>query len=146
MRRRLTIATGIATAVALAVGAYLAFRPSGFPSSTTTPAGEALAPQTASVGEITVEVEPVRVDGTGAEFHVTLDTHSGALDLDMTTVAQLEVDGVAWPVVEWSGDGPGGHHRQGRLTFGPGGPPSGTARLTIAGLPEPLQMTWDITG
>ncbi len=146
MGRRLIIAPVVAAAVGLgAVGVYLAVRSGGSPAPSTVTTLPALAAQTASAGEVSVRVEPVRLDGTGAEFRVTFDTHSGALDFDMTAVARLQVDGVAWPLSGWTGDGPGGHHRQGQLSFRSGGPATGSAHLTIAGLPTPVDMAWDLT-
>lgn len=146
MGRRLIVASVVTAVVGLgAVGAYLAVRAGGSPAPSTVTAGPALAAQTVSAGEVSVRVEPVRLDGGGAEFRVTFDTHSGALDLDMTAVARLQVDGVAWPLSGWTGDGPGGHHRQGQLSFRSGGPATGSAHLTIGGLPAPVDMAWDLT-
>jgi hypothetical protein len=142
VRRRLIITTVV---VLGAAGAYLMFRTANTPLSTSAAGGPALAAQTAAVGAVTVEVEPARLDAGGAEFRVTFDTHSVALDMDMTAVTRLEVDGVAWPFLGWSGDGPGGHHRQGQLSFRSGGPATGSAHLTIVGLPGPVDMVWDLT-
>ncbi len=60
--------------------------------------------------------------------------------------ASTDVSGVAWPVESWSGDGPGGHHREGELRFGSGGAATGTARLALPGFPEPVEVTWDLGG
>lgn len=142
MRRRLIIATLV---VLGAAGAYVTIRTADTPPSTSVAGGPAPAAQTAAAGAVTVEVEPTRLDAGGAEFRVTFDTHSVALDMDMTAVTRLEVDGVAWPLSGWSGDGPGGHHREGQLSFRPGGPATGSVHLTIGGLPGPLDMVWDLT-
>lgn len=75
-----------------------------------------------------------------------LDTHSVEPDADLAASAVLEVDGVGWPVVEWSGDGPGGHHRSGELRFDSGGPARGAARLTITGFADPVEVSWDLGG
>jgi len=143
VRGRLIIITVV---VLGAAGAYLMFRTADTPPSTSAAGGLAPAAQTAAAGAVTVEVEPTRLDAGGAEFQVTFDTHSVTLDTDMTTATRLEVDGVVWPLTRWSGDGPGGHHRQGQLSFRPGGPAIGSAHLTIAGLPGPVDMVWDLTG
>ncbi len=155
MRHRLIIivgavvlgATGIYFALRLADSSPLATTASTAATTVTTvSAGPTLAAQTEVAGEVTVEVEPIRLDDGGAEFRVTLDTHAVALDMDMTTAAQLEVDGVSWPLSGWTGDGPGGHHRQGQLSFRPGGPATGSAHLTIGGLPAPVDMVWGLSG
>lgn len=77
----------------------------------------------------------------GAIFKITLDTHSVDLSTDLTKSASLDVGGVAWTVSGWSGDGPGGHHREGTLAFTPGGPAAGAVRLVIA-LPHPVDVAW----
>lgn len=46
----------------------------------------------------------------------------------------------------WSGDDPGGHHREGGLRFASAGPATRTAILPIAESPEPVEATWDIDG
>ena len=89
-------------------------------------------------------ITPIRLDDVGAIFEIVLDTHSVELSLDMAASASLEVDGNAWVVEGWDGSGPGGHHREGELRFTAQSSPSGTARLTIQGLPEPVEASWDI--
>ena len=112
----------------------------------TTASGPALPARTVEAGEVTVELAPVRIDETGAEFEVTFDTHSVELGLDVARAARLSVGGADWGRPTWSGGGPGGHHREGRLRFKRGGDPSGTARLNIVGLPAPVTATWTLEG
>ena len=100
------------------------------------------ASRTMTVGSVEVTIEPLRLDDTGANFRVKLDTHSGDLGLDLAQAARLEVDGTDWGGASWVGDPPGGHHRQGELRFVSGGPARGEVRLTIAGLPQPVLATW----
>jgi hypothetical protein len=97
-------------------------------------------------GAVEVKITPARLDDTGAAFEIVLDTHSVELALDVAAAATLEVDGTAWSVDGWDGSRPGGHHREGTLRFTAGGPASGIARLTITGLPEPVEATWDLDG
>lgn len=105
----------------------------------------AFAQQQVEAGSITVSITPTRLDDGGASFDVVLDTHSAELDMDLTT-AVLEVDGNTWGQPRWSGDGPGGHHRSGRLDFSAAGPARGTARLTLSGFPAPVETEWDLRG
>lgn len=103
----------------------------------------ALGTATVSAGEVEVEITPT-FDGASAVFRVVLDTHSVDLDVDLAKTADLSVAGVEWPVAGWAGDGPGGHHRQGDLTFTAAGQPSGEVILTIGGLPEAVDARWSL--
>lgn len=102
-----------------------------------------LVSQQVSSGDIDIVVKPEQLDDRQATFTITLDTHATELDADITQ-ATLDVDGTAWPVADWSGDGPGGHHRSGLLRFTAGGRPTGTAVLTLNDLPEPVAVTWTL--
>ena len=145
MRRRLTIAAIAAiAAILLGGGTYLANR-SGDQDAGTDSAAPGLETREMSAGEVDVTMEPVQLDDGGAAFTIVLDTHAVDLAADLTH-ATLEVGGTAWPVEAWSGDGPGGHHREGELRFEPAGPATGTATLTIPELPEPVEATWDLDG
>lgn len=104
-----------------------------------------LPARTVDAGAVEVKITPTRLDATGATFAITFDTHSVDLSLDPASSAALDVDGTAWPVYGWTGAGPGGHHREGELRFNPQGPASGTARLTISGLPEPVEASWALS-
>ncbi len=106
--------------------------------------GTSLAPQTLDAGGVEVLIQPVRLDAYGAVFRVFLDTHSGDLGVDLSAAARLEVGGRSWGIPTWEGDPPGGHHREGRLTFPAAGAAIGTARLTIEGLPAPVAASWRI--
>ncbi len=103
-----------------------------------------LTARAVKAGAVDVEIEPQQLDAQGATFKITLDTHSVELSTDLAKSANLEVDAVSWPVSGWIGDGPGGHHREGKLAFTPGGPAKGTARLVITGLPEPVDVSWTL--
>ena len=103
--------------------------------------------RTVEAGAVTVKIERVRLDAAGAEFKLTFDTQSVALDLDVARNATLTVGGAAWGGPTWSGAGPGGHHREGTVRFTAGrGPATGPAVLTITGLPEPVRATWTVEG
>ena len=105
-------------------------------------AATGLDTQTVTVGEVEVTITPTRVDDTGAAFAVAFDTHSVDLDLDIANTATLTVDGTAWIDPAWDGTGPGGHHREGILTFTVAGPATGDAVLTIEGLDDPATARW----
>ena len=105
---------------------------------------DALAARSVEAGPVTVTATPIQLDGDGATIDIVLDTHAVELDTDLEDTAVLEVDGITWPVAAWTGDGPGGHHRTGQLQFDSAGPAKGTARLSIAGLPEPAEIRWNL--
>lgn len=143
MRRRL-IPAALALAVVLAGGLVVATRggDDGAPAAAT---GAGLETRTLSAGEIDIKVELRQLDDQGAAFAITLDTHSAELSMDLAA-AELEVAGTSWPVAGWAGDGPSGHHREGELRFEAAGPATGTARLTLPGFPEPVEVTWELEG
>jgi len=115
-------------------------------SSPSDSTSEVLPAQTIDVGEVEMIITPTQFDDQGATFSISLDTHSADLSLDLTNSSVLEVDGTRWTAVSWTGDGPDGHHRSGDLRFSAQGPATGTAILTIVGLPEPVQATWQLNG
>lgn len=138
MRRRLIIGA-VAALVVAASGAIVASRTGD--DGADAPDATGLDTRTVTAGEIEITVEPRRLDADGATFAVALDTHSTELSMDLDD-SRLEVDGVAWPLAGWEGDGPGGHHREGDLRFRPAGATRGTARLTLAGFGEPVEVDW----
>ena len=103
-----------------------------------------LAKRTVKAGSVTITLEPRQLGADGAAFKISFDTHEVELDQDMVRQARLVVGGAAWPALAWSGDGPGGHHREGELRFTASGPAAGTVTLSIDGLPEPVSATWDL--
>jgi hypothetical protein len=142
MRRRLILAA-LGVIVVVAAGLALATRGGDDDPAAAVEAG--LEARTVSSGEIDIEIEPRQLDDERAVFAITLDTHSVELSADLTR-ATLEVDGISWPVEVWSGDGPGGHHREGDLRFASNGAATGTARLALQGFSEPVEVTWEIEG
>jgi len=108
----------------------------------TASASRSLPPRTDEVNGITVEVSQTRVNRRGAVMTITMDTHEGALDVDLRKRSTLTVDGTRWPVASYRGDGPGGHHREGTLRFRSAGPATGLMRLTIAGLGGTAEVAW----
>ena len=129
-------------------GGIVAWQVWGNNGTTGTPAASTSSwpTRTVGAGSVTVKMQPTRLDAGGAVFKVSFDTHSVELNLDVAARARLVVGSSTWPTIGWSGDGPGGHHRQGQLRFDPAGPATGTATLTIGGLPKPVSATWSLGG
>jgi hypothetical protein len=91
-----------------------------------------------------VTVTGVTVDTTEARALVTLDTHAGSLDGDLSA-STLTVAGARIGQATWSGDPPGSHHRSGQLTFpGTSAGPGDDVELAVSGLPEPVVFTWKV--
>lgn len=82
-------------------------------------------------------------------FALDLDNHQIELTGDYTTGTSLTVANRRWDTAAWDGDGPGGHHRAGTLTFSPTAAgtrpaPSGPVVLRIGGLPAPVELRWQL--
>lgn len=80
----------------------------------------ATPPQTNSEGSVEVTVTPSNLDPTAETwtFSVSLNTHSVELVDDLSQQAFLVTTGGGEePALSWTGDPPGGHHRQGTLKF-----------------------------
>jgi hypothetical protein len=94
---------------------------------------------------VTVKVTPRGVAGAEWEFAVVLDTHSAKLDDDLVRTAVLRVDGRESRPVRWTGAKPGGHQREGVLTFASPGRAVGPVELLIlrTGEPAPRVFSWD---
>lgn len=51
-------------------------------------------------------------------FDVSINTHQGSLDFDLTKISHLRDDEAnIYQPLSWEGSPPGGHHRSGTLTF-----------------------------
>src|SRR3989344_2269168 len=99
-----------------------------------------LETKTASEGGITIAVTPQMLDETEFRFRITLDTHAGELDADLAQVSTLIDDqGRIYKPSSWEGDLPGGHHREGMITFNqiiPAPKSVGLKIKNIGGVPE----------
>jgi hypothetical protein len=88
-------------------------------------ASEAKAPslnllkQTSSQNMVTVDVTPFNFEfGKEVEFEVSLNTHSVELGFDLAQISTLSDNlGNNYDPIAWNGSPPGGHHRNGTLTF-----------------------------
>ena len=104
--------------VAVTACGGIATSPTTFPAGSQAPVGAGFERvQLSEGGEVTVEVT---WDGpaAGPVFNVTIDTHSVDLDvLDLSDAVLTNDRGETLAAMPW--DAPkGGHHREGRLTFG----------------------------
>lgn len=78
--------------------------------------------QTRNEGEVAVTVEPLDIFPQAQvwSFKITLNTHTVELNEDLLQSAFLESNGKNLQLpLGWEGDPPGGHHRQGVLSFQP---------------------------
>jgi hypothetical protein len=122
--------------------AFVAVLLAGCANKDPAPAATGLDKRTISAGEVEVTLTPTRIDAAGGVFDVVLDSHSVDLDLDIAQNAALTVGGETWTDPTWAGSAPGGHHREGTLTFTATGPLRGNAELTIDGLDGPVAPRW----
>lgn len=110
-------------------------------------AADGLPIQTTNQSAVTVKVTPRNLQGEVWEFDVVFDTHSQALNDDLTKEAVLVAkDGTKVSPVDWKGDPPGGHHRKGVLRFNALKPAPATVTLLISrpGEPQPRSFLWDL--
>ena len=102
-------------------GAFVALALAALPMTAMAQANpNATSTQTSTERGVTVKVTPKSIGSTDKhwEFAIVLDTHSAALNDDLTQSATLTTDdGRTHKPVSWTGAPPGGHHREGVLTF-----------------------------
>lgn len=93
------------------------FRPPASPRTTSEVVQ--LIPQENSGGEVDVKVTPLVLKvGEKPQFRLEFNTHSVELDFDVAKVTSLVTDrGPLSGEASWDGSPPGGHHREGTLTF-----------------------------
>ena len=101
-----------------------------------------LPPKEVRAGDVTIKVTPMQITERRAVFGISMDTHSTDLDIDVAKAARLVVDGVEWFDGRFTGDGPGGHHREGMLRFRAAGPRQGAIRLTIDAFGDSVTARW----
>lgn len=103
---------------------------------------------TDSQGIVAVTVTPIELSAGSSvwKFNVVLDTHSGSLDQDMLLSAVLvdDSDRVYRPT-NWDGAPPGGHHREGVLTFMPGVSVPKQIQIKVLNIEVPERnFTWTV--
>lgn len=89
--------------------------------SSAMPKGKALASRVDEQGGVSVEVRPLKIEPDAPwQFEVIINAHSGDLDADLTKQAALyDEESHFYKPLSWTGSPPGGHHREGTLTFAP---------------------------
>jgi len=108
-----------------------------------------LETRTDTQGGVEVAVTPsvFGADASAWTFKVVMDTHGGDLDDDMVSATTLVDDtGTVYYPNAWEGAPPGGHHREGEVTFVGVSPRAASFEVTISGVggvPERV-FTWDI--
>jgi hypothetical protein len=130
--RMILIAVAVVIVAALGVAAVT----SGDGDDAAPARTSALAAKTVTAGEITVRLEPHHLDAS--------DTHSEELDMELVAGATLLVNETEWPATALDGDGPNGHHREGRLRFNAAGSAVGPVEMTLDGFPEPVAARWTL--
>src|SRR3990172_11806051 len=68
---------------------------------------------------VTFEIKPVSFGFEDpVKFDVSINTHQGDLDFDLTKISVLkDANGALYEPLKWEGDPPEGHHRSGALSF-----------------------------
>ncbi len=68
---------------------------------------------------VSIEIKPIDFSfNKPLKFDVSMNTHQGSLDSDLTKISFLEDDkGNIYQPLSWEGSPPGGHHRSGTLSF-----------------------------
>ena len=108
-----------------------------------------LAPQINSEGSVEVEVTLVEISDASDswQFKIVLNTHSVELDQDLTKSTLLfDNKRNQYEPLSWDGAPPGGHHREGVLTFRPVSPQLSSIELVIKnidGIPE-RKFNWTL--
>ena len=96
---------------------------------------------------VTVTPQDLAANATAWEFKVVLETHSQDLsdDLAKSTVL-VDATGKQHAPVAWKGAPPGGHHREGVLTFAPikPAPASVELRMQRPGESEQRSFRWKL--
>ena len=108
----------------------------------------AYAPQVSDARgiKVTVILQPIKKEAKTWDFEVTLETHTKALNEDLSESSVLLVDGKQYMFLGWEGTPPGGHHRKGLLHFKPLGqqPQSIELQLRLAGETSPRSFRWQL--
>ena len=140
MSRRIPMNTKIIIIVGIILGAMLfgslVFKQKETPrlESEQQEVQTSLAPQTNSEGAVEVEVTPIEISDTSdlRQFKIVLNTHSVELDQDLTKSTLLfDNKRNQYEPLSWDGAPPGGHHREGVLTFRPVSPQPSSIELVI---------------
>lgn len=110
-------------------------------------AASPLPTRSSTESAVTVKATPRTLQGDVWEFDVVFDTHSQELKDDLMKSAVLvPAGGSSVTPLEWKGDPPGGHHRQGVLRFNAIRPAPASLELRIdrAGESKPRSFNWSL--
>lgn len=93
--------------------------------------------QTSQSGDVGVAVMPgnIAADAQTWTFKVTIDSKGAELSEDLAAAAVIvDVSGKEYPSTGYEGDGPGGNHREGTLSFAPISPAPNVVTMKIRGV------------
>jgi len=97
---------------------------------------------------VRVDAMPVELKaGSEVRFEVRLNTHSVALDQDLTAISSLKDNkGNTFQATGWDGSPPGGHHRSGTLSFPALAQGTETVTLIIKGVGKDSErmFSWQV--
>lgn len=147
MKQARNILIWLSVAVLLSSAAFIALTPG---QSSPAPGRTIQLEGITSEGNgVSVTAKPFPVaSGTPVQFEIAVDTHSGALDFEMSAIALLQdSNGNTYTPTDWEGSPPGGHHRSGTLAFPAlsGNPESIKLVLReVGGVPE-RTFQWKLT-
>ena len=97
---------------------------------------------------VRVDAIPVELTaGSEVRFEVRMNTHSVALDQDLTAISLLKDNkGNIFQATGWEGSPPGGHHRSGTLSFPALAQGTETVTLIIKGVGKDSEriFSWQV--
>jgi len=115
---------------------------------TTTPISTFYETKTSDEGNVIVAVTPqALVVGKPPQFEITFTTHSGSMDFAVEKIAVLtDGQGTKYDSAVWEGSPPGGHHRNGTLTFNKPLLKGGSISLVLQNISQVLtrKFAWQI--
>ena len=114
-------------------------------AASTVDVSQELAAQSRTAGSVEVSVTPL-LTNSSYEFGISLNTHTTEPTYDLSASTTLTNDkGQVSKPLQWEGDGPGGHHRTGKLIFSTFTEKPKSLSLTISNVEgQGLNFEWDI--
>lgn len=152
MQRVWKILVFVATVTVLAAFTASCGGNGGETTTETAAAGNAvtLPKQTSQSGDIDVSVTPgdIAADAKTWTFSITVDSKGAEITEDLAAAAVIVDDkGKEYPATGYEGDGPGGTHRAGTLSFAPitPAPESITMKVRGVGGIGERSFSWSVT-
>ena len=124
-------------ALAFAGAPVRAVEPAKIPGPVAQTPQQPLPERSDAAGGVTVKVTPrsLFADSPTWDLEVVLDSHSADIGQDLMNSATLiDARGRRHAPIAWTGDPPGGHHREGVLSFKPLGVNTESVTLQIRGV------------